>query len=482
MGGSAGSGGMPIVVCGDGYVGPGESCEDTNAKSGDGCSDSCLSEPADDCPGSNVFLGSTPIVLTGDISTFTNAHDATCGPLSQKDVVYAVTPSVSGTMTATLGMDGNKVLSIRSECDGNLPLNGEEILCDTAMSADATLDMWVHAGVTYYVIAEGEGSVYSLTLSIARCGDDTLQGMEQCDDKTNLSCAGCLLCNGPGEFIDPNSKHCYRYVTSMEEWERARTDCIAWGGDLAAIRDKAEFDFLDQHMNPKLEGDIWVGGRAIQPMCSYKWVNGEPWYIEWVTNQPNSSSDECVEYYFDSGERKLSDLECTNTRNYLCERAPAGFCGDNIVQPGEECDGSALGATCTPDCKRTIKCDGAGEFSDPTTEHCYKVDATTVTFFQAKQNCHAWGGYLTVIESQAENNLIEPKIGGWSWIGGWEGGLNGGAIVWEQIPTTCDYKNWRSGEPNNDTEDCIIMHDNSNGQWLDETCSKSYGYVCEKDP
>ena len=41
-----------------------------------------------------------------------------------------------------------------------------------------------------------------------------------------------------------------------------------------------------------------------------------------------------------------------------------------------------------------------------------------------------------------------------------------------------NYKNWRSGQPNNlENQDCVLL--DVNGKWYDTDCSSSEPYICE---
>jgi cysteine-rich repeat protein len=47
---------LPLIVCGDGVLGPGEVCDDGNAQSGDGCPETCsYIEPGYVCPTSGAL-------------------------------------------------------------------------------------------------------------------------------------------------------------------------------------------------------------------------------------------------------------------------------------------------------------------------------------------------------------------------------------------------------------------------------------------
>lgn len=410
--------------------------------------------------------------------------NATCGAVGLKDVVYAVTATVSGTMTAAFTSADDGAVSLRSECGKLLPDEGAEITCASGNNTTSQTSMWVHKGQTVYVIAETAGAPYSLILSITRCGNNVKEGLEQCDDSNNASCVGCVLCNDSanGEFQDPATKHCYRLFTSSTDWASARASCVAWGGDLVGISSKTEYDFIEQHSNPQLSNSTWFGGYAVSPLCSYAWVNGEPWHSEWGTDRPNSAGSSCIELSTNVN-RRMIDLGCGNIRDYLCERAPAGTCGDGIVQPGEQCDGpgTAPGGTCDASCKITFTCNGSGEFEDAASKHCYKIFTQAAMWSSAQAACAAWGGYLAVVDSDGENALIKNHMGADTWIGGWEGGLNDGTTVWESPVVDCSYKNWKSGEPNDANKDCVSIH-NNDSLWYDDDCTGSKDYACEKAP
>lgn len=477
---SSSSGGPP---CPDGDLDPGEECDDGNMTLGDGCSPTCTVEITNDCPGTPVSLGAVPITVNASTAGKGNERDALCGPGGQEDVVYAVTAKVSGTLTAALKTAGDGTVSTRSKCGGTLPKEASEMACVSGTNTTLKTSQWMHAGQTVYVIVDTSSVAFELELVISPCGNNVVEGLEQCDDVNNPSCVGCVLCNGADEFIDPASKHCYRYVSAGAMWADAHKACIAWGGDLVGVSSKAEFDFLEKHASPALVGDTWFGGYAIEPLCSYVWVNGEPWHTEWATDQPNNGADHCIELY-QGGGRRMSDLGCDNAKASVCERTPAGPCGDGIVQPGEECDPAAAappGGTCDASCKVQFTCNGAGEFEDGASKHCYKLVAQGVTWPTAQAGCAAWGGYLAVVESDAEQTLIKSKMSGDTWIGAWEGGMNDGTTVWESPVPNCSYKHWKVNEPNDVTKDCVTIH-NGDGLWYDDDCGMNKHYVCEKAP
>ncbi len=157
----------------------------------------------DKCPGKAVALAAgAPVVLTGDTS-LAKADLVGAAPCdktnSTNDVVYAVTPSAGGTLTATLTptapFDG--VLYARS---GACTTGAQQACSAAAGPAGAEeLTMPVTAGATYSVVVDGQsgssgGYSLSLSLSTTSCGDGVVTKGEQCDDKNSASGDGCFAC------------------------------------------------------------------------------------------------------------------------------------------------------------------------------------------------------------------------------------------------------------------------------------------------
>lgn len=474
-----GAGGSPGPICGDGLIEAPETCDDKNIMDGDGCSAECLTEPGPTCPGFSVVLTPAGAALTGTLSSQGDDIDPSCGPDTLKDAAYAVTPTVSGTMTATFVIDGNKSLSIRSSCPGSL--QGSEITCASG-PADQVQSMFVHAGQTYIVVVDAQDSGnYSLKLELTTCGDGVVDNLEQCDSPLDMACLGCVLCNGAGEFWSPASKHCYRLVSAVQTFSAARADCVKWGGDLAGISSAAEFDFLAGHMNPTIAEDTWVGGVAVTPLCTYAWVNGETWRSEWADNEPQDANDRCLQMWFSQG-KKIDDTDCSYTHAYLCERTPAGKCGDAILQPGEACDdgNNNGGDGCDADCKPDKPCSALpNSVEGGAPKHCYFRPGNNLGWNDAKNACTAEGGYLVTIESAAENDIVKGMLPGETWIGAWEGGMNNGSLMWEAPSTNCGYKNFDPGSGLDGNEDCMRMM--PNGTWRDAGCGIAFPYICERD-
>ena len=462
--GSGGTGGAEST-CGDQVVEGVEQCDDGNQAGGDGCSSACTIEPLEACPGLPIPLTPAGIVVAGTLVGRSNDLLPSCAP-SLLDVVYEVTPTVTGTLVATLKGNYPKSLSLRSICaDGPT----SELACAPG-AGELVVTRWVYAGVKYHVVVDAGPEQFSLELALSACGDGAVQGLEACDNPADATCVGCFKCTGAGEVFDGASRHCYRLFTGdTKDWNGARTDCLGWGGDLVGVSSGAESDFLKAHFN-----DVWTGATDLVGECQFRWSNGEPWQPRWENNEPNNggNNQDCG-LFFNSG--NMDDRSCDEHHDAVCERAPGGDCGDKIVQPGEECDDANTLADFT--CAGCVVQCPAGQIKDPVTHHCYEiVTAMSVGWDAAQAACVAKGGYLAAINSVAENGLLQPSASVPLWIGG----KRANPFRWLNTDPSCSFLNWASGEPNQTgNHDCATMQ--VNGSWITDICNQNHGYVCEHD-
>ncbi|MEK6677313.1 MAG: PQQ-dependent sugar dehydrogenase [Planctomycetota bacterium] len=156
-----------IPVCGNGVLESGETCDDSNTVSGDGCSATCqLENGADDCidaplvcPGSR--MGST----TGS----TNDGSASCGDsVTSPDIWYRYTPETTGTLSIDTCSSANfdTVLSVHSGCPGTL---GNEVGCDDdgCGNSRSSLSVPVTQGSEYFVRVAGfQGATGDFTITV----------------------------------------------------------------------------------------------------------------------------------------------------------------------------------------------------------------------------------------------------------------------------------------------------------------------------
>lgn len=177
-GGSGGSGGsVPDPVCGDHMIDGNEECDDGNHEEGDRCSPTCTLEHAEVCPGAAIHLALGEMVVIHD-STM-NASDkfqdapggkGNCfnGSYPGSDLIYAVTPAVAGTLTASLDAQFSKpYVHVRTQCPGD---KKAEIACRYSDGPGVnTVIISVSAGVPYFVAADSwqsQAGDFTLTLKL----------------------------------------------------------------------------------------------------------------------------------------------------------------------------------------------------------------------------------------------------------------------------------------------------------------------------
>lgn len=130
--------------------------------------------------------------------------------------------------------------------------------------------------------------------------------------------------------------------------------------------------------------------------------------------------------------------------------------------------------------------EGDDQILDPNTGHCYMWFSDVRTWSAAQNTCVALDAHLVVSTSAAENNVFLPLAG---LLDVWTGGndiANEGTWRW-LTGEPMNYTNWRTNEPNNnDTndpngEDCMVYEGDNGGLWDDRSCSRTYGFICERE-
>ena len=160
--------------CGDGTVDPGEDCDDGNTIADDGCDTMChvRGNPltAGKCPGLpvNVWSTASTVVVTGSTKPYKNGYKGTCGGDTAPERPYAITPHLSGKLTAFLdpaGTDYDAVIYARTTPCGT----GPELKCsDVPGLGGDSVTFAVTSGTTYYVFVDGYlGASGSLKMNLS---------------------------------------------------------------------------------------------------------------------------------------------------------------------------------------------------------------------------------------------------------------------------------------------------------------------------
>ena len=113
---------------------------------------------------------------------------------------------------------------------------------------------------------------------------------------------------------------------------------------------------------------------------------------------------------------------------------------------------------------------------------CYKFSSNTLGWNLAKFVCEGLGSKLAMLTSEAENQLLAPKVSTHSWIGLHRDPKIESRWLWVD-GSHATYTSWNRGEPNNinGPEDCVELYPASNnpGKWNDAPCTNPRHYICE---
>lgn len=197
------------AACGNGNLEGGETCDDGNTRSGDGCTSACQLEPAttrDTCDTAEpVSFTQTPhgtytaSVMSGTIN-LTHDQTFTGCTSSGRDAFFLVTAPIDGVLTAEVP-DATFDVSLGGRNTGTCPTTAASVPLACSAASDGIgpeqISFSVTKDQTYWVIVDSETTTavgtYTLLMSIRPpgCGDGLLSGAEQCDDGNVKSGDGC---------------------------------------------------------------------------------------------------------------------------------------------------------------------------------------------------------------------------------------------------------------------------------------------------
>lgn len=117
---------------------------------------------------------------------------------------------------------------------------------------------------------------------------------------------------------------------------------------------------------------------------------------------------------------------------------------------------------------------------------CYMAVHQQLSWINASMKCLTSGSKLVEIETKAENDFLKSSLvanEGNYWTGG-KDDVTEGRWVWVSSGATFDFLDWNTGEPNNvgEGEDCLefFKQTNHENSWNDNSCEKSFNFICEK--
>ena len=116
---------------------------------------------------------------------------------------------------------------------------------------------------------------------------------------------------------------------------------------------------------------------------------------------------------------------------------------------------------------------------------CYRAFEVSdgINWLDAQSSCAVWGGDLTSITTERENNLLYTAIYDTvsnCWIGLYERDGDGG-YQWVD-GTALSYTNWTGSAPTaGNTTDCAQMNINGAGNWIAADCEgTNNSFICKR--
>jgi hypothetical protein len=332
-------------------------------------------------------------------------------------------------------------------------------------------------------------------------GEDCDQGAANSDDPASASTcttmckkrAACGTVSGAtGAKIDPATGHCYVAWAGPINFASAQRDCQSRGGYLAVVTSSAENTLVNGVSGLS---QMWIGLEVTHAAAdSFHWVDGEPFlYSAFAPGEPNNGAnnggraEECVARTvlgwadLPCGFPSTGDLPSSPSfaLGFVCESS----CGNGVVEPGEECDGSP---GCTATCAMKRPCTEAGGYVSPINGHCYFVQAGPVDYSHALASTCPSGSHLATLADIAENeagatavigNPNDPwialkassQVGSYSW----------GALSSEAFDSR-RFHGFSGNEPNEGaTPNCVRLVDGAG--WKDINCNNTYDALCERE-
>jgi len=260
------------IVCGDGAIGVGETCDDGNAMAGDGCSATCATELGYQCNGtpsvctplpgvdcSNPIVASDSFTYTGsNLAAYGddyNFTDASCG-----DVVG--TPNASPEMVFSIALTAGQRLNVKNfgtldvvwqvvspTCGVGACLANFDGFPGVGSSEQTTgLNYTAATTGTYYVVVESysatpsASSTFDIRFQVATCGDGVVELGEPCDDGNANPNDGCSVactvepgytCTGsPSSCSNIPNASCADPIVATNGFAYVGSNMNAFGDDL----------------------------------------------------------------------------------------------------------------------------------------------------------------------------------------------------------------------------------------------------------
>jgi fibro-slime domain-containing protein len=203
--------GPPPSVCGDGLLEFGESCDDGNTMSGDGCSSTCVVEPHYSCPTPgkpcvhDVICGDGILEGTEQCDDGNTKNGDGCSSTCSVECGWQCPPGAA----CRAAKCGDGIVAGKEQCDDGNTMDGDgcSSACTLESKPPSVPEGWVctssSAGGPDGGVADGGAAdggavdggatncVGPTICTTTVCGNGKVEGSEQCDDGNDVSGDGC---------------------------------------------------------------------------------------------------------------------------------------------------------------------------------------------------------------------------------------------------------------------------------------------------
>jgi len=308
-----------------------DACHDCGAGGPGGSGGSPQGGGADQCPGKQLAVdGGEEVTAVGTTDGSTDDFEAPCGGGAGPDVVYKIVPGATGTLTIdALGQDAMD--PVLFSWDGACGVAPGECSDSSGSGSNEELTLQAQAGVPVFVVVDtnGVGGAYTLTARLDA-------GQQQGD-----SCPGDPVVVGLGAAKNLNGS-----TTGASGDSVGELDCAASkGSDVVYAVQTSATGQLTARLVPQgsFDGVLYVRtddcDAGPQLACSNQAPAGG---VEEVSFP--ATAGQIYSVFVDGAAAGTFQLSLSLSQK---------FCGDSVVQPGEQCDDGNPDPDdgCAPDCK-----------------------------------------------------------------------------------------------------------------------------------
>jgi hypothetical protein len=273
--------------------------------------------------------------------------------------------------------------------------------------------------------------------------------------------------------FDTQNGHEYWFCRNDRDWQQARTNCLAAGGDLAVIESAAENDYI----RSALDESSWIGATDEGIEGQWLWAkSGEQFWSGGFTGHTVNDSFEKWAFF------QPSSPDCALIKSFD-GTWEAKSCGYNY---GYVCELDEVDPLSAPESGCVFVIDDG---------HKYWFCENDRKWQEARDRCTAIAGDLVTIDDQVENEFVYSNMmrmngfcgfeqawigandiddeGEWIWASSGEQFWSGGSYG---SPVGDLYSNWEPWQPGYD--DCARMTI-INENWEVDKCTDKNPYICE---